>query len=346
MKGRPSKRSDAPRLKFGGKISVVPRRYCRLERLWIPKATREGLEALRLQLQQETSGNDEVFFIEPAKSERASLVNVWLADEAVIAKMMRRGRPWAPETFLQLPSKSPSRIAICTDGFEGQIWQAEQIISSRWWRDEPAVEQWLEFVNGTDISVGLPDVEDFDWYAVPDPQIVEWRSDLTIMDLGRESIARLVSPVKVAAFAALLLSAPAGMLGGSYFRLYQHNAALEAELSEKSGRLDAIENARRSAFEARRAADAFSVVGDTLAFIDAIKTLKIAVGETPIEIEFVELSNRYLEVRISGADARTIPALIEALNNSVSWNDVSAATNRAGQVVVKGYVSGLPDETG
>lgn len=346
MKGKPSRPGNAPKLKFGGKISVVPRRFCRLERLWIPKASREGLEALRLQLQQETSRQGEVFFIEPAKSERVSLVNVWLADEAIVAKMMRRGRPWAPETFLQAPSVTPSRIAICTDGFEGQIWQDEQLISSRWWRDAPSVEHWSDFVNGTDISVGLPDVEDYDWYEVPEPQNVRWRSDLSVMDLGRDSLARLVSPVKVAAFAALLLSAPAGMLGGSYVRLTQQNSALEAELSEKSGRLNAIENARRSAFEARRAADAFSVVGDTLAFIDAIKTLKIAVGATPIEIEFAELSNRYLEVRISGADARSIPTLIEALNNSVSWNDVSAATNRAGQVVVKGYVTGLPDETG
>jgi len=50
-----------------------------------------------------------------------------------------------PETLLHMPIVSGLRLANCMDGVEGQLWQDQYIIHSRWWPQAPTAEEWLAF---------------------------------------------------------------------------------------------------------------------------------------------------------------------------------------------------------
>lgn len=340
-------KTKSPKARLAGRIAVLPRSYCRLERIWMPKADREGLEALRLQLQQEASEQQETFFIEPSPLKGAGFMNVWMAERSNVDHFSGVKRLWAPEPFLRLPATGPCRLLACIEGFEGQIWEKGQLVSSRWWPDQPDHSMWAEFVDGTDISIGLPASDEaIDWHALPPAERVGWRKDVSLLDLGKDSLARVISPAKAAVLILICLSAPAGMMAGTYARLYLHNRAVEAEIEGMAVRSDAIERSQRIAFDARKRADSLATMGDTFAVIDALTTLKTAAGDQPVEVDFAELTGQSFEVRLSGTDPRDIPQLIQRLDDSIAWENVSAAANRSGQVVVKGTITGLMMGTG
>lgn len=50
-----------------------------------------------------------------------------------------------PETALTDPLQSGMRLIECLEGYEGQIWDNHQLITSRWWNHYPDDQEWLQF---------------------------------------------------------------------------------------------------------------------------------------------------------------------------------------------------------
>ncbi|MDP1725125.1 MAG: hypothetical protein Q8L85_10550 [Alphaproteobacteria bacterium] len=50
-----------------------------------------------------------------------------------------------PETALIDPLQSGMRLIECLEGYEGQIWDQHQLITSRWWDHYPDDQEWLQF---------------------------------------------------------------------------------------------------------------------------------------------------------------------------------------------------------
>ena len=104
-------------------------------------------QALRIQIKQwsayPNTGQYVVWMAEKA------LVWAWDADKLENhlneQKLKLAHTKVIPETLLHTPIGAGLRLVNCMDGVEGQLWQDQYIIHSRWWQQAPTAEEWLAF---------------------------------------------------------------------------------------------------------------------------------------------------------------------------------------------------------
>lgn len=343
---RPQRRpeTDKPKVHFAGNVAVVSRSRCRLERIWTPARNREGVEAARMQVAQELLQEDETAFFEPSADSSAGYVNVWICQLGDLPPGSTQSTIWIPESFLKEPGRDGPRIVSCKDGYEGQIWASGALISTRWWPEPPDANAWSTFIEGTDAGAGLPVNSSVDWLEVPGVQAIDWRKNLSLFSLGKESLQRAFSPQRLAAAAIVLLAVPFGYLSGAEIKTRRLTAEIEATLAPLVDRNQLIEASQRDAFSARAFSLAMQERGSSMMLVDALSELPAAAGGKPVTISFVGLTENQLEVHLSGADANAVPEIVTRLDNSKTWRDVSGAVNRSGVIVLKGSV-GKPEES-
>lgn len=298
--GKTRSRPARPRIPFGGKVSVVPRGLCRLERVWAPARNRQGIEAARLQAQQTLLGPGESLFAEPSKETTPGLVNIWIC-----SGQDKNGRPvgegiWLPETFLMEPGPDGPLLVSCAEGFEGQIWQSGSLLATRWWLSAPGEDAWQAFIGGVDAGPGLPPSDTVDWTRRPVVTKPAWRRTISVLSLGPETLYRMFAPPRLAALAALLLSLPMGYLVGSEAVLRQEAAGLAAARAQLTVQHEEIQAAQRTAFQARAYADAMAVNDAPTELIDALIELRRLANVETAEISFIRLADARLEVRLEG----------------------------------------------
>jgi hypothetical protein len=76
---------------------------------------------------------------------------VWYWDQAAVQRSMteaglapQRVRV-LPESVLYAPGTSGLRIITTLEGVEGQYWQDDRLLQSRWWKEAPGAVDWLAF---------------------------------------------------------------------------------------------------------------------------------------------------------------------------------------------------------
>ena len=323
-----------PKIRFAGKVSVVPRAACRLERVWMPARTREGMDAARLAVGRNLLREGEFVFVEPPPDTGAGYVNTWICSPEAVSG----NRVWIPEGILRAPGTSGARLVQCSEGYEGQIWDKGVLIATRWWVIPPGAADWRQFADGADAAYGLPDT-DADWRRVPDVEMVPWRTDLSLLSLGRESIARVFTPARLAVAGLLLLALPFGFQAGSYVRLslFMSDAGVKiAELEERNRSISASQRQARSDTEF---ATAMARAGDPMMLADALSDLRTALGEQPATVTFIDLAGAGVEIRLKDYPDTDIPELVARLDATGRWSATSASMNRAGELVVKGQLN-------
>lgn len=322
-----------PKIRFAGKVAVVPRAACRLERVWMPARTREGFEAARLSLGQNLLREGEFVFLEPAADPGPGHVNAWICSpEAVDA-----GRVWLPEPYLRQPGTTGPRLVQCTDGYEGQVWSDSTLIASRWWPIPPGPAEWLQFINGADAAYGLPETG-ADWSLVPGIDVSGWREDLNLLSLGRDSLGRIFTPARILMAGLILLTLPYGYHGGALVRLNLFMDGARADIARLDDRNRAISQSQRSAVADAGYALAQAQAGDPMLIADALTDLRLAFADSGPAIHYVSLAGRAMELRLSTDEMADIPGFVARLESTQTWNSVSASTNRAGELVVKGQL--------
>ena len=334
-----------PKVRFAGKVAVVARARCRMERVWMPARTREGLEAARLQFQQNIQAGNETVFIEPPAGNGPGYINAWICQLDGLPERKNRTRVWIPEGFLREPGGTGPRLVQCQEGYEGQVWDRSILISTRWWSIPPSREDWRQFVDGTDAIIGLPDDPEIDWVRIPDIEMVPWRKDLTLLNLGRESITQVFTPVRLALVAALVLILPFGLLAGSYLRLNLFLSRANAEISQLSERNDTISTAQKRALAARQFSESMASNGSSIVIMDALTDLRTGTSETRSTISYLSLADHSIEIRLRDYSGTDIPALVQRLEGTETWSSVSASANRNGELVIKGNVGRVREDS-
>lgn len=320
-----------PKIRFAGKVSVVPRASCRLERVWMPARTQEGLNAARLALSRNNLRAGEAVFLEPPPGPGAGYVNAWIcAPGSVMSNAV-----WVPEGFLRLPGTTGTRLVQCSEGYEGQVWEGGVLLATRWWVLPPSAGDWHQFVDGADAAYGLPET-DADWRRVPDVEMVPWRSDLSLMSLGRDSLSRVFTPVKLAVAALLILALPFGYYLGSHLRLSFFMADAKGQIALLDARNQSISAAQKEAQSITAFATAMAAAGDPMMLADALSDLRQALGEKPATITFMDIAGSAAEVRLRDYPDNDIPDLVARLDGTDRWSGSSASVNRAGELVIRG----------
>lgn len=328
----------APKVRFAGKVAIVPRSRCRMERVWMPARSREGIDAARLQFQQNIQAAREVVFIEPPSETGPGYVNAWICQLDGLPSQSDQNRVWIPEGFLREPGTTGPRLVQCQEGYEGQVWDEGTLISTRWWPLPPGRDDWRRFIDGSDAVVGLPDDPEVDWFRVPDIEIIAWRKDLSLLSLGRESVTRVFTPARLGLVAVLLMIVPFGLLAGSYIRLNTYLSGANAEISRLSERNDAIARAQKRALAARQFSEAMAANTNSMILVDALTDLRTGAPEKGYTVGYLSFTGQSIEVRLSDYSGGDIPALVQRLEGTENWSSVSASTNRNGELVIKGEI--------
>jgi len=301
------------------------------------------MEAARMQLKRTLLGTNEAIFLEPPTGTDAGFVNAWICSATQATAQGIGSRVWVPEGFLREPSDDGARLIQCTDGYEGQIWHHGHLVSSRWWAEAPDTADWIQFIEGTDAATGLPTIPDFDWKSLPPVTTAEWRKDLSLLSLGRDSIQKVFSPVRSGLLVFVLLLLPFGFLLGTKTKLQTYIKTASTEISALGERNEAISNAQNKALLARRHAEAVYAAGTSMALLDLLNDLETSIGKADARISFMSYSRDSIEIHLRGLSGDQIPDLVSKLETTENWSDASASSNRTGEIVVKGRLSSGKD---
>ena len=150
-----SERVETPLPGWGRIEWVLARHFYRFKRFDltnVPRASRNA--ALDLHLQQWMPYGQGGHFIH--WSNGFANVFCWDAErveQAIAEQNLNPARVRViPETLLRADAAEGARLVSNLHGCEGQIWAANQLLHSRWWKEAPTPEGWLLFQR----DAGLP----------------------------------------------------------------------------------------------------------------------------------------------------------------------------------------------
>ena len=226
-----------------------------------------------------------------------------------------------PESLFHTAVEGPV-LRVCSDGYEGQIWDNEEMIASRWWSSLPSAKAWDGFLRSSwsGDAISLPTPSRPDRVTAPPPpasRTLEISSRLSWKD---------------AAAAACLIMAAFGYLSGQWVNLelsIRHAQAQISDLEEASAEVLA---ARQRAAELTQRIDlanaALSAQHPLLSLADMTETL----GEHDSQFESYLSRDGNVEALVPAGAEVQIAELVAALEASTHLADVSAeATNRPGE---------------
>ncbi len=187
---------------------------------------------------------------------RAS-VYAWDADQ-VNAAIRESGNDPAtctvwPETFFRPPGHDAVRLAVMTDGLEGQVWKGELLVATRWWPAMPSPREWLMFLRSA--SVDLSQVAATPPAPVQNEfQPLPWTTQTSMTSFS--DVWGLVQNNRAAAIAATVLVAPFLYYGteaavlwvatmraeGQIAGMSAANQSVRADRTAALGNLDVIES--------------------------------------------------------------------------------------------------------
>lgn len=170
-----------------------------------------------------------------------------LENELVAQKLKLKAIRVIPESLLHPPLPSGLRLVACLDGVEGELWQEQQLVHSRWWPTPPSETEWLNFQRDAGITPeqGLGG-------EIPIPQVLSWPKQpwAKTADLSRGEGLALPHEAWLIGGAILLLSGFTTGYGIELIKIRQAEELLKTELEVATQNARPILDARRHALDA------------------------------------------------------------------------------------------------
>lgn len=140
---------EEPKSTRGQKIWVLARSICIHRHFALPQNVkgRKRFNLINLQMHTASPFTNTASFAHWTKTG----VSLWFWDQDKVIKAMEaynlnpKTTLVYPETTLIDPIPSGMRLIECVEGYEGQIWDNNQLITSRWWDHYPEDTEWLQF---------------------------------------------------------------------------------------------------------------------------------------------------------------------------------------------------------
>jgi hypothetical protein len=255
---------------------------------------------------------------------------VWCWDlsglrEAWQSATRQRMPPAIPESALRPPpaTGSGTRLLKMSEGFEAQVWQGGELVTSRWWPALPSEADARMFLR----DAGLAVADAGRWQNAQDAPLMRrpW-APLTKAGLSRGSGGLGES----AAYAALLVSlvVPAAYLSMEHWRVHQAQAQVSAELQRESERSKAVLDARN---EALSAADQARALIELQPFPPPLMHMSVLATELPpadaAALREWEMSDGKLRLLFESAAGEIAGAeLVSALERTALFDDVKIVT--------------------
>lgn len=229
-----------------------------------------------------------------------ALVWVWDADKveaAMAAEGVKAGSiAIVPETLLHPRRSEGVHLSSCVEGFEGQVWHAGSLASSRWWASLPRPAEWLTFQRDAGAAVQesssiVPEAAPLEWCDRP------WG----------ESQAREISPTSITQRERWIVPAIAFCLfastlwyGAQVLKIRYATDQRAAQLQELDRRAEPILVARGQALEALARLEALQGALDR--FPDQVTLLSRVAESLPKDGTYLkqwEFTNGKLRVQVA-----------------------------------------------
>ncbi|GAB5455981.1 MAG: hypothetical protein Hens2KO_22100 [Henriciella sp.] len=324
---------------ISGTVYVIPRSQCRFERTWTPRADQKGVDAIKLSIAQNSNLENSGIFVEPTDDAAAGFLNCWVWDADQAAQHIKANSLLIPETYARVKNTEGARLVECMYGFEGQIWNKNSLLASRWWRSEPDEQDWLEFVEGSEVTTGTVAEAAALYRRKPRVSSVLWRDDVGLSDFGTAAIETTVTPLRAFLAASLVLSIPLAYAAGAAIKLTGDADRAQSRLELLQIELGDVADARRTSIANRAIIEKYQSAGDPFKMIDVFEQFGIATQPSEVTIRQLSYNGDSIEIRFTADERLLLPDLIRKLELSSHWTSASASRGTNNEIVLRGQLT-------
>lgn len=302
---------------------MLSRPLCRFRRFDlknVPKAQRS--QALRLQIRQWSPYASSGHYI--VWSGEHALVWAWDAErlEADLAaqKLQPKTTRIIPESLLHPPLNEGLRLVACLDGVEGQLWQEQRPVHSRWWPAPPSATEWLNFQR----DAGIAPSQDG---GVPAPQTVPWLKQpwAKTADLGRGESQTLRYETGLIGGAILLLAGFTTWHGIELIKTRQAIEHLKAEQDSAEQNARPILEARRQALDALARIEALQATNPYPAQLALLAEVAKQLPKDGAYLKEWDYQNGKLKITVASPNKLSSSFLVKKLQEAGWFRGVQAA---------------------
>ena len=255
-----------------------------------------------------------------------ALVWAWDADrleQDLAAQKLKSGSTRIiPESLLHPPMSSGLRLIACLDGVEGQNWETNRLVHSRWWAEPPSPTAWLNFQR--DAGIATENGKSVPAVQVPHLLKKPWANTIDLSLGGGQSLpyeARLLTG------SAMLLAALTIWAGIEQIKSRQATVALKAQLADLAQAAQPILESRRKALDALARIESLQAANaypPQLALLAEIATILPKDGTYLSEWDF---QNGKLKITVASPNKLSSSLLVKKLQEIGWFRNVQAGTS-------------------
>jgi hypothetical protein len=306
---------------------VLSRPLCRFRSFdlgHVPAAKR--VQALRLELERWSPYPGSGYYI--AWSGDTALV--WCWDETRVHQALAEFRvnpnrlTVIPETLLYPSHPSGLRLVKCSEGYEGQFWDAYQLAHSRWWQAPPDASEWLAFQR----DAGLP--PDQQARPVPSPHILLLQARPWAQASGMDRYGqRLVLGERLSlALVTIALALPTLWYGLGIVKLDQVHERVATYLAQLEQTARPLLAARSQALDETARIHALQGLDPYPGQLALLAKVAETLPKTDVFIKEWNFQNGKLKLTLSSSGPLSNSYLVEAFQKAGYFDGVRAASSR------------------
>ena len=227
-----------------------------------------------------------------------------------------------PETVLHPPLENGARLVAAIDGFEGQVWNDNQLVASRWWPRRPELIDWTAFLRATRVPETASAVP-----AALEPVFLPRPANpqpyTALLDRVRAANWR-----DITALALVCLAVPGLFLFGQWMQLSQTQSSLTAELAALSRETAEISVARQSAQQASYELAAYAATLNRRHPAALLASVSEELARFSIQLDSFEQTEDELTLIMQTSDDFAPESLVRAMENNPLMHNVRLEPGR------------------
>lgn len=294
----------------GQKLCLVPRGQCSFRRIKITGNNKKSLKAAEFRVRQEADLGENKFIIKPDDS--GHYAGVW----GFKSDSRHKGR-YIPESLALSQQSEGVHLITLIDGFEGQVWDAGNIVASRWWAKKPDSKKWTTFLHSVQAK------HDIDFVSLPSAKTLKYRTNFPIFKMDKERALDLFSPSKLGLLLVLGFGCGFLFLSGQYVRNKIELQTVSNEIEAISSVTAQISSDRRRALANSRAAQKYNILGHPGTFFLGLDDVATILDSKGLLIERISYDSGEMEIRLRSSQEIDIPDMVAKLESKPSLADVS-----------------------
>ena len=322
-----------------GRLLVLTASQYSLHRQKLRRTDKIGRQAAEQKLVHDYEYQDHIFLTDTSAQTRHALpAMIWVWPRSATNDPRFRNTASFPEPLCREPMQTGARIVIGLEGYFGEIWSDKQLVSIRWWPDIPTQRQWEEFVRASGIQAYPDELGRNVPESPPEPGHVPFRKDLIFGGTDWSARFRQFRPQTLLLPTICILISSLAFEGGQA-------AAIQSGIYSRAAVLDRQEQDaaewlpfRRSALSMRDDVSRLMENQESIAIVYALIDLSYALKGQGTTIRAINLVDNRLSVSFDKPGPTKPVDVIEALEQSMSWQVVSYDNNRqqiTGQVTMR-----------